>query len=139
MPHFGLIVDPAINAQDFFKGVQERSARVSYATQPYNIRMNTLNRNGLLYVLFSINPIYPPVYWVGLVIALAGLLFSWVWLTIAGSLLFLLLLPFWTQWVYVLGIWIGLHKRGYHGRFKLMNRVHMIGMLLDEKDTHKHR
>lgn len=103
--------------RNYFKGLADRLRTPNIYQNPFKGAARTYRRGGELLGVVSIEPIYPPVWWVSFFFFPLAVLFHSVVLLVIG-LVFLCIGILWHPLFYWFMLAAGLHKAGYAGHVR---------------------
>lgn len=127
---FGLIASNDIIAKNYFDDVKERLKQGHIIKNPFDGCLKIFNNKEKLFIAIDISPVYPPVYWFGLIwIAIIIFVWGFSWWALPGVLLFGIIF-FYSRLFFIILIIMGLKKVGYKGKVKLLSDDKTISNLI---------
>jgi hypothetical protein len=90
-----------------------------------------------VYYSILMEPIYFKVYYIGLILAVLPMFFKGMiltWLSLPGMVLFSLGI-FWSKWFFYVILRLGLKKKGYQGKVKMLSNGKMLKTIIKGKQN----
>lgn len=126
---FGVETEKESKAVDrFYKEVDEKLQGDNLVKNPF---IGYVRRYGLVAVV-KMHPVYPRVYWFGLLSLVLSVFFrgfGWSWWHLPGFIL-LGISFFWSRYCFYTLLLLGLKKKGYRGKVKLLRDQYTINRVV---------
>ena len=130
MAVIGVVVEKSLILKEVFANILYRSREDSLVKNPFKINAK-LYESKELFFLMDITPVYPPVYWFGLLVLIPFIVFGWFnWFLLIPILLFSIGF-LWSPYFYLLVLWGAIRKNKYKGDVKVLSKDKIIKRLLE--------
>ena len=131
MAIIGLITKNNILVYDYFRKVILKSKEGSLVKNPFSIKTYFKVKKEELFFLMDLEPLYPPVFWFGLILLIPFFIFKWFNFWLILPFVFLGLGFFWSSTFYIIILKAGLKRKGYKDKITVLKKSDIIRRLAD--------
>lgn len=129
MPIIGVQVDDEKVVKNFFKGVDSRIKLLDIVRSPFNGMVKKGLFDGKSYYVIDVDPVFPHVFWFGVFMFYGALLLTGFTLWLLPGIVLFSFGFFFSKPFFMINLYIGLRKSGYHGKIKLLSDGELIKRL----------